>query len=144
VIDDLILAPALRADLATAACSAYPEECCGVLLGTDLAASRPRIAEIAVLPNEAPDRLRRFALSTAALANVSRQHRGRHDVVGFFHSHPNGRAWPSQADLLQASAWPGYLHAIASITADYALVIKFFRVHDRCWAELYVGAEPDG
>jgi proteasome lid subunit RPN8/RPN11 len=43
------------------------------------------------------------------------------DVVGFYHSHPDGPAEPSAADA-RLAAWPGYAYVIVSLGGDGATV----------------------
>lgn len=41
------------------------------------------------------------------------------DVVGFYHSHPDGPAKPSAVDA-QLASWPGYLYVIVSLDGESA------------------------
>lgn len=41
------------------------------------------------------------------------------DVVGFYHSHPNGPAKPSAVDA-QLASWPGYLYVVVSLDGGSA------------------------
>lgn len=42
------------------------------------------------------------------------------EVVGFYHSHPNGPAGPSATDAAQAT-WDGYVYAIVSLADEPSL-----------------------
>jgi len=100
---------------------AYPEECCGFLLSTDgdgRAAARCRIVDAEPAPNEAEgERRRRFAIAPGELraAEERAARRGR-EVRGFYHSHPDHPARPSQID--QDHAWPWYTYVVLSIGLD--------------------------
>jgi len=82
------------------ACLAGEEECCGALVG------RPVIDRIVPLANAASDRRSAYAISPRDLFELER----RVEVSGFFHSHPDGTAEPSEHDLVLA--WPGYIYVI--------------------------------
>jgi proteasome lid subunit RPN8/RPN11 len=137
----LAVAPGCREALARAALAAAPEECCGVLLGRDDRSGMPAILDIAAVANTAVgDRRRTFAVPAQELVEIRKRHRSEGlDIVGFFHSHPDGKAWPSASDVALASPWPGYLQAIVGLRDPDRLVIRFFRAHDRFWGELPVG-----
>ena len=78
---------------------AMPEECCGLLLGRAGAIEESRLAT-----NVAADPLRRFEIDPQALVDAHRAaRRGGPQVVGYYHSHPNGPAAPSEIDRAQAA-----------------------------------------
>jgi proteasome lid subunit RPN8/RPN11 len=101
-----------RRSIADCAATALPEESCGVLIGR--AGEQAEILAAWKTPNRTiEDRTRRFALAPADLyGKIVRARSMALDVVGFFHSHPVGDAQPSPCDIRDASAWPGYIHAI--------------------------------
>jgi proteasome lid subunit RPN8/RPN11 len=80
------------------AAKAAPEECCGLLLG------RPGTIEAAApARNIATDRTRSFEIDPAVLLRTHREARGDgRQVIGHYHSHPNGRAEPSKRDAARA------------------------------------------
>ncbi|WP_309148095.1 M67 family metallopeptidase [Qipengyuania flava] len=89
------------------AASAHPQECCGILLGADdtIKAIRPTTNV-----HPAPDR--HFEIDPQALVDAHRAARsGGPSVIGYYHSHPNGRAEPSATDR-QQSAGDGAIWAI--------------------------------
>lgn len=93
------------------AVSAYPQECCGALLG----AAGGAIEEAVPFENASPsDPERRFLVS----ADDYRQAERRADdtgraLLGFYHSHPDHSAEPSSFDL--AHAWPNLCYVIVSV-----------------------------
>ena len=90
--------PVLGALLAEAE-RAMPRECCGLLLGRNGAIEAARGAS-----NVAADPLHRFEIDPQALIDAHREaRRGGPQVVGYFHSHPNGPAEPSATDRAQAA-----------------------------------------
>ncbi len=78
---------------------AAPHECCGLLLGQD---SDVELIELA--SNVAADTRRRFEIDPAALIAAKKEaRRGGLQILGYFHSHPNGLAVPSVEDARQAA-----------------------------------------
>jgi proteasome lid subunit RPN8/RPN11 len=88
----------------------YPHECCGALVG----AGDSVTASIA-LPNtteEGPRR--RFLVRPADYREAERQAAARGaELLGFYHSHPDHPARPSQYDL--DHAWPTFAYVIVSV-----------------------------
>ncbi len=88
--------------IAAAAERAYPEECCGLLIGrrTEEAV---QIDDAAASANVASDRRRRFEIDPALRFVLMRKLRGGGRViVGHYHSHPDGPAEPSAHDAAMA------------------------------------------
>ena len=101
---ELRLAPGLLAELETQSRAAYPEECCGLLIGrTGLDVWT--VLRTAPSPNVAPPpRTMRFEIDPALLLRLQRELRGSAEtVIGLYHSHPDGTPRPSSAD--RARAW---------------------------------------
>jgi proteasome lid subunit RPN8/RPN11 len=101
-----------------------PAECCGLLLGRagEVLASRPT-------RNAAEEPTRRFLIDPKDHVDGRREARARGlEVIGFYHSHPNGAAEPSVTDLAEAT-YPDHLYAIASL-AGTSPELKLFRLHD--------------
>ena len=93
----LILPEALQARIETLACDAIPAECCGLMEGVR---GETAVEVLALHPARniapAPDRFEiqpddHFAALRTARAN------GR-AIVGCYHSHPGGKASPSETD----------------------------------------------
>lgn len=86
---------------------AHPHECCGLLLGADglVVCARP-----AANVHPRPDR--HFEIDPLALIAAHKAARGGGmALLGYYHSHPNGRAQPSDTDRDHA-AGDGRIHAI--------------------------------
>ncbi|MBI2678003.1 MAG: M67 family metallopeptidase [Candidatus Koribacter versatilis] len=108
---------------------AYPEECCGVLLGSGDGEER-EVVEARACGNADPDRRTRYAIAPQELIATQRAARERGlAIVGFYHSHPDHAAEPSATDRAEA-AWPEAVYVIVSVAAKGAAEIKAFR-----WAE---------
>jgi proteasome lid subunit RPN8/RPN11 len=78
---------------------AYPEECCGALLGAgDMAAARVTRVE-RIENSRAEERRRRYSIDPLEYARVERQaDREGIQILGFYHSHPDHPARPSEYD----------------------------------------------
>jgi proteasome lid subunit RPN8/RPN11 len=93
----------------------YPHECCGALLGRgrDVFATVP-------LPNtteEGPRR--RFLVRPSDYREAeARASELEVELVGFYHSHPDHPARPSQYDL--DHAWPTFAYVIVSVASGVA------------------------
>ena len=98
----------------------YPYECCGLLLGR-YGADGKVVTETYPISNarEESAKRNRFLIEPAELMGGERYARD-HDleVVGFYHSHPDSPAVPSQYDL--EHAWPTYSYIIVSTQSDAA------------------------
>lgn len=95
---------------------AYPEECCGVLLGSD-GGTAPRVEVVRELSNVHDDeRRRRFLIDPRDYLAAEREARERGLVVlGFYHSHPDHPPEPSTFDRVHA--WPNLHYVIVGVAA---------------------------
>ncbi|GHC82481.1 Mov34/MPN/PAD-1 family protein [Novosphingobium pokkalii] len=88
-----------QATMLAAAHRAHPREACGLLLG-----EANHIALAQECTNVAPDPLHHFEIDPVALIAAHRAARaGAPQVLGYFHSHPNGLTRPSATDSAQAA-----------------------------------------
>ena len=88
----------------------YPHECCGALVGRDGA-----VTAVVALPNttdEGPRRRFMVRPSDYQLAERRATELGG-ELLGFYHSHPDHPARPSQYDL--DHAWPTFAYIIVSV-----------------------------
>ena len=88
----------------------YPNECCGFLLGKD-EGGRKVVREAWPAPNSHEDSHRRRFLITSDDWRAGEQHAGeqRVDILGFYHSHPDHPARPSEYDREHAWPWMSYI-----------------------------------
>ena len=93
----------------------YPNECCGFLLGSE----SDGVREVqAVIPAEnssvESEQFHRFLISPEDfLAQERRARKEGREIIGFYHSHPNAKARPSQFDT--DHAWPWYSYVIVGV-----------------------------
>lgn len=98
----------------------YPYECCGLLLGA-FAEEGKRAEEIYPISNarEESAKRNRFLIRPEELMEGERYARTQNlEVVGFYHSHPDHPAVPSQYDL--EHAWPTYSYIVVSVMTGQA------------------------
>ena len=105
----------------------YPHECCGALVGRDGA-----VTAIVALPNttdEGPRRRFMVRPSDYQLAERRATELGG-ELLGFYHSHPDHPARPSQYDL--DHAWPTFAYIIVAVAAGKAeQMTVWFLLEDR-------------
>lgn len=111
----IVLSAELKRQIESEGARAYPNECCGVMLGCDTATQRivERLMPVANVFDET-ERYHRFSISPKQLMDAERiaSEEGRL-VLGFYHSHPDHPARPSEYD--RSHAWPFYSYVIVSI-----------------------------
>ena len=107
--DDLLIHAELVEDLITAARNAHPREACGLLLGRN-----GQITAVRETRNVHPAPATHFEIDPQALIDAHRAEReGGLQVMGYFHSHPDGKPFPSETDRA-ASAGDGKIWAIVA------------------------------
>ena len=89
---------------------AYPNECCGVLLGR-IEDSGKSVVELRAMENTREDSPRnRYLISSRELLEAEKAARARGlDIVGVYHSHPDHPARPSEFDREHAFPWYSYI-----------------------------------
>ncbi len=115
------LREANRLEIATHAERDYPYECCGLLLGSFGADGTKLVAETYPISNarEEEAKRNRFLIRPEELMRGEKYAaRKELEVLGFYHSHPDHPAVPSQYDL--EHAWPVYSYIVVSVRAAQA------------------------
>lgn len=116
----------------------YPEECCGLMVGTIDSSENPltkSVVELAVLDNQwTPDvaaddslehttKQRRYWIDPRDMLRVQKQAREKNlNIIGVYHSHPDAAAVPSECD--RAMAWPTYAYTIVSVCEGKAVDVQ--------------------
>lgn len=114
----------------------YPHECCGALLGrdddakADAASPAREVVDLFPLINRRDDSSRnRFSLNAEDVRDAERAAQAQGlDVVGWYHSHPDHPAQPSEFD--REHAWPWYSYVIVSIQNGTPQNITSWRLRD--------------
>jgi len=112
----------------------YPHECCGALLGRDSelekADSAREVLGLFPLINRRDDSPRnRFSVTAQDVleADKTAQQQGL-EVIGWYHSHPDHPARPSQYD--RDHAWPWYSYIIVSVQNGAPQDMTSWRLND--------------
>jgi proteasome lid subunit RPN8/RPN11 len=120
----------------------YPHECCGALLGRDSASATNRDASkdgtvslreilgLYPLVNRRDDSPRnRFSLNAEDVLAAEKAARQQGmDLVGWYHSHPDHPARPSEFD--REHAWPWYSYIIVSVSQGAPQDLTSWRLDD--------------
>jgi proteasome lid subunit RPN8/RPN11 len=127
----LVLTEAQIDQLEREAVAAYPEECCGILFGIERDGRR-MITMLHPVENEyeKPQRSRRFSIAPRQLLDAENcaAERGER-VIGYYHSHPDHPAIPSEFD--RERAWPFYSYVIVSIERGRAREIRSWQLNEQ-------------
>jgi proteasome lid subunit RPN8/RPN11 len=115
----------------------YPHECCGALLGRDADVAGPgeqvpprEVLDLFPLVNRRDDSPRnRFSVTSEDVLAAEKAGRTLGiDVVGWYHSHPDHPAEPSQYD--RDHAWPWYSYVIVSVANGQPQRMTSWRLND--------------
>ncbi len=106
------LNPAARAAIERHGAETYPHECCGALFGR---AGGSVVSDVLALPNTTTEGPRRRFLISPQDYRAAEAHARSSGLalLGFYHSHPDHPARPSQHDL--EHAWPNLVYLITSV-----------------------------
>ena len=105
----------------------YPHECCGALVG-----SGNHVTATVALPNTTEEGPRRRFMVRPSDYRVAEQKASElgGDLLGFYHSHPDHPARPSQYDL--DHAWPTFAYIIVAVaTGKSAAMTVWYLKEDR-------------
>jgi proteasome lid subunit RPN8/RPN11 len=107
----------------------YPHECCGALLGIDADSGR-EVRALHKLVNRRTDSPRnRFSVTSDDVRDAEKAaEQAGLEVVGWYHSHPDHPALPSEFD--REHAWPWYSYVIVSIMAGEPKAMASWRLAD--------------
>jgi len=118
-------------DLGGNALRAYPEECCGILIGIPGGSATRSVAKVTALwpaDNIATgDRAKRYSIAPEVLLRAYMSVRGRDvEVIGYYHSHPDSGAAPSDRDMAEAA--PGVSYLIVAVSGREILELRSWRL----------------
>jgi proteasome lid subunit RPN8/RPN11 len=108
---------------------AYPNECCGVLLGR-IENSRKSVVKLRPMENAREDSPQnRYLISSRDLLEAEKAARALGlDIVGVYHSHPDHPARPSEFD--REHAFPWYSYIIVSVRGGEPLDLTSWTLRD--------------
>ena len=114
----IILSAAIASQIESEGVAAYPNECCGILVGTDEPTGGRIVERIIPMTNtfDASEQYHRFTIDPLALARADEESAAQGKLVlGFYHSHPDHPAQPSEYDRTHVPPWSFYSHIIVAI-----------------------------
>lgn len=95
----------------------YPEEVAGALVGMNIDGMKIVVDVWRAENTHEDERSRRFLIEPLKIKEFEERAEERDmDVLGFYHTHPDHPAEPSEYD--REHAWPGYSYVIASVGSD--------------------------
>jgi proteasome lid subunit RPN8/RPN11 len=124
------LSPEIATKIRSHGAETYPHECCGALLGREIADDLREIVGLFPLVNRRDDSPRnRFSVTSDDVRDAEKAAREQGvDVLGWYHSHPDHPAKPSQYD--QDHAWPWYSYVIVSVANGEPQCMTSWRLAD--------------
>ncbi len=125
----LVLSSELANRIRAHGAEGYPQECCGALLGIDGEARR-EVREVFPLVNRREDSPHnRFSITPEDFRAAEQAGRARSlELIGWYHSHPDHPALPSEYD--REHAWPWYSYVIVSVVEREPRQIMSWRLAD--------------
>jgi proteasome lid subunit RPN8/RPN11 len=110
------------------ATEAYPEECAGALVGID--GDIKVVVDVWRAENtHEEERSRRFLIGPLEVKKFEERAEERDmGLLGFYHSHPDHPAEPSEYD--REHAWPGYSYVIASVSSENVEDMRSWTLRD--------------
>lgn len=124
-MSDLHLRATFARQIESEGSAAYPNECCGIMYGRDVREGdvvRRVVERLEPVNNafEEEEQYHRFSISPQQLMKAEKDASDRGQLVlGFYHSHPDHPARPSEYD--RQHAWPFYSYVIVAIANRQAV-----------------------
>jgi proteasome lid subunit RPN8/RPN11 len=124
----LRLGPRIVAAIKRHGADTYPYECCGALIGSTQENGDVEVVDVRPLDNVTSEGPRRRFLVSAQDYAGSQSHARRAglELLGFYHSHPDHPAEPSQYDL--DHAWPNFSYVIVAVGAGRPGDVRSWRL----------------
>jgi proteasome lid subunit RPN8/RPN11 len=102
-----------------------PNECCGMIGGSDGAAS-----SVVRVENAAASPLRYEMDPQGQFDALKAIEAAGEELLGIYHSHTRSAAYPSQTDVNQAVAWPEQVYVIVSLENPEQPDVKAYLLRD--------------
>ena len=100
-----------------------PNECCGILAGTN-----GNISKLYKIRNASPSPYRYVMDPQEMLTSIQDADENGIDLVAFYHSHTHSPAYPSETDTRMAveSGWVDFCYVLVSLEDDDKPVVRFY------------------
>ena len=113
----IVLSKSIATQIESEGVAAYPNECCGILIGKEKDGRRV-VERLAPMKNvfDAGEQYHRFSIDPLAQIEAEKSaDDGGQVVLGYYHSHPDHPARPSEYDRTHVPPWSFYGHIIVAI-----------------------------
>jgi proteasome lid subunit RPN8/RPN11 len=113
----IVLPKSIAKQIESEGMAAYPNECCGILIGKEVEGKR-RVERLAPMKNvfDAGEQYHRFSIDPLAQVEAEKSADDSGQIVlGYYHSHPDHPARPSEYDRTHVPPWSFYSHIIVAI-----------------------------
>ena len=113
----IVLSKSIARQIEAEGVAAYPNECCGILIGKEKDGRRV-VERLAPMKNAfvAGEQYHRFSIDPLAQIEAEKSADDAGQVVlGYYHSHPDHPAKPSEYDRTHVPPWSFYGHIIVAI-----------------------------
>ena len=100
-----------------------PNECCGILAGTN-----GNISKLYKIRNASPSPYRYVMDPQEMLRSIQDADENGIDLVAFYHSHTHSPAYPSETDTRMAveSGWVDFCYVLVSLEDEDKPVVRFY------------------
>ncbi len=100
-----------------------PNECCGILAGTN-----GDISKLYKIRNASPSPYRYVMDPQEMLTSIQDADENSIDLVAFYHSHTHSPAYPSETDTRMAveSGWVDFCYVLVSLEDEDKPVVRFY------------------
>jgi len=132
-VKELILPTSLAQQIEAEGVAAYPNECCGLLVGRELDATRRVVDRLVPMANafDPVEQYHRFTVDPLAQMEAEKQADAEGKVVlGYYHSHPDHPARPSEYDRTHMPPWSFYSQVIVAIHARRPADMTAWEIND--------------
>lgn len=107
----------------------YPNECCGALLGSDEGANRTVLGLVPLVNQRNDSPRNRFSITPEDVRFAEKEASAQGwELIGWYHSHPDSPARPSEFD--REHAWPWYSYIIFQVEKGEAREMRSWRLND--------------
>ena len=125
----IILTRAQRDEMLNHALQETPNECCGLLIGKGR-----RVKQVVKIKSDNPSPDAYYMNAEEQVAVFTEMAARGEELLGIYHSHPKGPAWPSGADL-QLAFHPEVAYFIISLADMDNPALHAFRIHHGAFEE---------
>lgn len=114
-------------EMVTHAQAEFPEECCGILAGTD----DHEVLKLYRITNVEHSPYRYLMDPREQYEAMKDSEHNNWEFIAFYHSHTHSEAYPSATDIRMASNWPDPYYILISLAEKEHPNVRAFRILDK-------------